>query len=340
MPALYLATGRTAGEECSSTYEGRHITIEETYLVHPYHADGFVDKGDPCIIDGGGDYAGLVGVALNSADAATDLIALDTEGIWFLNVLGRTSDGTSDGIAKALKAGDPVAIMKAPGVNTTILTGETDWSHFVPFGHVLGDVTAHVSTPTIVAVKVHCEAHGTVDGFLNFGSGSTAAGNMLLEGSTTLRESVALRGCFAPETLLTAGEQIHGINFRIVDNLIATGGEITCAEFKAVRDEATDVSVSSMTALKIDTDNKNGGIAPFVRGIDIMMEGAPGTTPAIRSAIHVNSSGTAGTKECLLELEAATTCGGAAADKTGGGKTAAISVMVAGSQYWIQLYAA
>jgi len=177
-------------------------------------------------------------------------------------------------------------------------------------------------------------------GILHFGSGSTAAGNFLLEGDTAIRQSKLIEACIAPATLLLAGEQLHGFNIRVVDNLIATGGEITAGELKVVRDEATDVSVSSMTALKLDCDNKNGGIAPFVRGLDIMMEGAPGTTPAIRSAIHVNSSGTAGTLEGLLELEAATTCGGAAADKTGGGKTAAISVIIGGSQFWIQCYAA
>jgi hypothetical protein len=127
---------------------------------------------------------------------------------------------------------------------------------------------------------------------------------------------------------------------RVVDNLIGTGGEITGAEFKVVRDEATDATVTSMTALKLDTDNKNGGIAPFVRGLDIMMEGAPGTTPAVRSAIHVNSGGTAGTLEGLLEIDAATVCGGAAADKTGGAKNVALSVIVGGAQYWIQCYAA
>ncbi len=72
----YSATGRSAGQEISSTYEGRHLTAEESVLIHPYHADGFVDKGDPVLV---GD--SIVGVALNSAAAATDMIAFDTEGI-------------------------------------------------------------------------------------------------------------------------------------------------------------------------------------------------------------------------------------------------------------------
>ena len=335
MPVKYLATGRSAGDEASSEYQGRYITVEESYLTHPYHSDGFVDKGDPCII-GDGEFAGLVGVAMKDAEAATDWITIDTEGIFFLNVLGRISDGTSDGIATALKTGDPVSIMRTPSTNTTVLTGESDWSHFAPFGYLLGNVTAHVTTPTVAAVKVHASPR-TKDGQLDFGSGSTAAGNMLLEGSTTVRRSVAVRGCFAPETLLTAGEQIHGMNLRIVDNLIATGGEITCAELKAVRDEATDASVSAATALKLNVDNKNGGIAPYCRALDIMVEGVPGTTPAIRSAIHFNSSGTAGTKEALFELEAATVFGGVASD-TLTTPSGTIAVLVAGTVHYLQLY--
>lgn len=329
----YPITGRTAGEEGSSTFEGRYLTVVESELTHPYHSDGFVDKGDPVMYG-----ANIVGVAMSSAAAATDLITIDTEGIWYLNVLGCVSDGTSDGIAKALTYGDPVYFQVTPGSDTYLLSGEQDPYHFRPFGYVLGSVTAHVSTPTLVAVKVH-NTFTPLGGIMHFGTGSAAGGNFLLEGDTAVRQAKLIEACIAPATLLLAGEQIHGFNIRVVDNLISTGGEITAGELKVVRDEATDATVSSMTALKLDTDNKNGGIAPFVRGLDIMMEGAPGAAPAIRSAIHVNSSGTAGTKEALLELEAATTCGGAAADKTGGTKNAAISVYIGGAQYWIQCYA-
>jgi hypothetical protein len=92
-----------------------------------------------------------------------------------------------------------------------------------------------------------------------------------------------------------------------------------------------------MTALKLDTDNKNGAAAPFVRGLDIMMEGAPGAAPAIRSAIHVNSSGTAGTLESLLELDAFTVCGGSASD-TLATPSGTIAVNVGGVIHFIQCY--
>ena len=73
-----------AGTEVSSTYEGRHLTVTEEELIHPYHADGFVNKGDPVVLcDAGvpGTYGRGVGVAFTSGAATSDHIAIDTEGI-------------------------------------------------------------------------------------------------------------------------------------------------------------------------------------------------------------------------------------------------------------------
>jgi len=141
MPALYLATGRESGDECSSTYEGRHITLEESYLVHPTHTDGFVDKGDP-VIDNVGQ--NIVGVAFKSAAAATDLIAIDTEGIWFLSATATDDDGNS-----AIALGDVLYINKS----TAILSKNSNKNTHQRFGYALGDVAA--GETGVVAVKVH-----------------------------------------------------------------------------------------------------------------------------------------------------------------------------------------
>jgi hypothetical protein len=332
MPSNYLATGRSAGEECSSTYEGRHITIEESYLVHPYHSDGLVDKGDPVLLG-----ENIVGVAFESAAAATDLIAIDTEGIWFLNVLGCVSDGTLDGIALALAPGDPIFIKRTPGTDTVILSGQSDPYHFAPFGYLLGDVSASTTVATLVAVKVHNTACPDL-GRLNFGSGFDLEGNMLLEGSATLRRSVAIRGFFAPESVLEAGEQLHGINFRLMDNLASTGGEITCAEFKAIRDDGTDTTVSAATALKLNVDNKNGDTAPYLRGLDIMMEGAAGAAD-VRAAISINSSGTAGTLEGWFEARSDTACGLKANAAAPGNTVFEIPIIINNTRYMIPVCA-
>ncbi len=143
MPDLYLATGKTAGEECSSTYEGRHVTIEESLLTHPSHTDGFVDKGDPVIFGGANGFG--VGVAFSSAAAATDYIALDTEGIWFLNVVASDDDGTS-----AVDEGDVIYI----NLTTCVLSKIKNSNTQRVFGYSLGDLTGS-AVAAVCAVKVH-----------------------------------------------------------------------------------------------------------------------------------------------------------------------------------------
>ena len=141
MPDLYLSTGRLAGEEISSTYEGRHLSIEEDLITHPSHpADGFVDKGDPIIV---GDR--IVAVALLSALADTDYISLDTEGIWFLSVVSTNDEGNI-----AVTAGDEIFIHNT----TCILSKITNIATHIPFGYALGDA-ANDGAAHIVAVKVH-----------------------------------------------------------------------------------------------------------------------------------------------------------------------------------------
>ncbi len=132
----YDPTGRSAGQECSSTYEGRHLTILESLLTHPVHADGLVDKGDPV------NFGDHVGVALISAAAATDQISLDTEGIWFLNVVASDDNGTVN-----ILAGDELYI------NTGVISRRASG---IPFGKALAPLNGSV-TAAVCPVKVHCE---------------------------------------------------------------------------------------------------------------------------------------------------------------------------------------
>lgn len=81
----YSANGR-AGEEVSSTYEGRHVLLLESDLVHVPSGGTLVKKGQPVSFGIGWNGAG-VGIALQSAEAATDTIPVDTEGIWRCEVV-------------------------------------------------------------------------------------------------------------------------------------------------------------------------------------------------------------------------------------------------------------
>ena len=162
MPGLTVGvyTGQLeAGTQVSSTYEGRHMTAREDELIHPYIADGFVNKGDPvCICDAGvpTTYGNIVGVAFNDGSAAADLIAIDTEGIWNLLVYAVNDAGNV-----AIEFGDPLYLRvgSLPGAADADGTGDgelskiNDNAHQVFFGYAAGSMVSGGSGR--IAVKVH-----------------------------------------------------------------------------------------------------------------------------------------------------------------------------------------
>ena len=159
----------TAGTEVSSTYEGRHITLLETELIHPFRASGFVNKGDPVIICNAAIVAqrgNAVGVALSTATALTDYIAVDTEGIWNPTVF--SYDDTGGG--SAIVAGDPLYIhdgstagVGALGTGDATISKRRNNTTQIPFGYALGAMVAAGTGQ--VAVKVHWDpiAHWLLD---------------------------------------------------------------------------------------------------------------------------------------------------------------------------------
>jgi len=80
-PNYYYDPNRGAGEEVSSTSEGRHVYVQEVVLIHEDNGDGLVDKGQPVAFWEG------VGIALKSATSTSENIPIDTEGIWRLSVV-------------------------------------------------------------------------------------------------------------------------------------------------------------------------------------------------------------------------------------------------------------
>ncbi len=123
-----------AGRQISSTSEGRHINIEESELIHP--GGGLAQKGQPVAFWDG------VGVALKTAQAATDSIPVETEGIWRLSV-------TNTGINPfgTIVEGQVLFIDPAGVINDNWITA------FAIFGYALEPI-AGVETK-VIAVKVH-----------------------------------------------------------------------------------------------------------------------------------------------------------------------------------------
>lgn len=130
-----------AGRQVSSTSEGRHVNIEELNLIHPTHADGLVDKGDPVAFFDG------VGVALKSATANTDSIPVETEGVWRLSV---TNTGVNT-------FGD-IVVGQVLYISFTGVVYD-EWStSFAVFGYALepiADPGQGDPITQVIAVKVH-----------------------------------------------------------------------------------------------------------------------------------------------------------------------------------------
>ena len=80
-PNPYYNPNGKAGDEVSSTYEGRHVYVQEVVLIHADPGDGLVDKGQPVAFWEG------VGIALKSASSTGENVPIDTEGIWRVSVV-------------------------------------------------------------------------------------------------------------------------------------------------------------------------------------------------------------------------------------------------------------
>ena len=189
MPNVNISmTGRSAGDEISSTYEGRYITVLESALTHPTHADGFVDGGDAVLLGNE-----IVGVALSSAAAATDYITIDTEGIFALVVQGINDAGNS-----AVAEGDEVYINRT----TCVLSKVSNFATHQPFGYALSPVVAGVTT-TITAVKVHFDI-GVLNQTLNYTTTTSGSYGLSLRATLAGGASEGLSGYF--EGHLTAAQ--------------------------------------------------------------------------------------------------------------------------------------
>jgi predicted RecA/RadA family phage recombinase len=258
---MYSATGHSAGEESSSTYEGRHLTFEESLLTHPVHTDGFVDKGDPVNV---GD---IVGVAFTGADAATDQVAIDTEGVWFLNVVASDDTGTS-----AVALGDQLYI------NTGVISKRASG---IPFGKAMSLLTGSASA-AVAAVKVHCEMRDidtsiivvSTKGNDTTGNGSWGAPLKTLTAalalaSTTRKTIYMLPGDYAEAAAITwpnvNGIQVIGLddcgNVVISEATAATAVVTINPTFTSATFEAflENVCIEHTAQVGIEIDNANMG---------------------------------------------------------------------------------
>ena len=119
-----------AGDEVSSTYEGRHVMIQEVVLVHTDPGDGLVDKGQPVAFWEG------VGIALKSATSTAENIPVDTEGIWRVSVVAEAA----------------IVIGQSLFINNVGVVTDNPANAMAVFGYSMQTIA---SGTEVIAVKVH-----------------------------------------------------------------------------------------------------------------------------------------------------------------------------------------
>jgi len=124
----------TEGEQISSTYEGRHITLDVSDVTSAAGI-GQCTKGLPIVC------GHIVGIAFETK--TTGQVAIDTEGIWVVDV-----DANDDIGVSAVAGGDPLYIH----TGTCVVSKRTNEATHIPFGYALGDFAAGIMR---IAVKLH-----------------------------------------------------------------------------------------------------------------------------------------------------------------------------------------
>ena len=230
------ANAKTAGDEISSTYEGRHVTLEESLLIHPTTADGLVDKGQPVVFNTTALQG--VGVSFKSAAAATDLIAIDTEGIWVQSVVANDDDGGS-----AVTVGDRLYISITTAVISKIAARATN----VPFGYALGNIDSGLTRT--IAVKVHYDPQPGMN---------TVNTNQLVRAAVTQAEvkTKAVVTLADANVVATAGEMVDSGIFTMTPTIARTLTTATAAEIVAALPRAQvgtwfDITVIALAAFAV-----------------------------------------------------------------------------------------
>jgi hypothetical protein len=249
------------GDEISSTYEGRHVTLLASELSHS-NALAVVTKGYPVW------WGNAVGVAFKTEVLGTDLIAVDTEGIWIQDVFAQNDAGPS-----AVVPGNALYINTTTGLISKITNEATQ----LPFGYALGSVDAG-NTDTI-AVKVHWDP--LTPEVVAFAGAVSVGGTFNVAGVTTLAGITIITAAL----YLGAGMTVTGLAAFNSGIGVAGGINITGATICG-----GGLSVAGQTDLQIvyiHSELFAGGIMHIPDNTDATL--LPGADPAVAGRLWSNA---------------------------------------------------
>lgn len=322
-----------AGTEVSSTYEGRHIQIEESVLCHPVHAgDTFVNKGDPVSVMG----SDIVGVAFASADAVTDYIAIDTEGIWALSVVGKNDEG-----GEAVAIGDVIYINRTNGELSKITS---DTTHAV-FGYALNEVVS--GQTTVIAVKVHWDQW--FDIYRDYLAGGAVEDALLIDvdDATTIATGYGqgLYVCYRNTGDKTGDAEVHPISA----DLFLTGDVTYGYVYTAYIATSGNPALGQLAAFSAYIDDP-GTACTAITAIDIGLAGGANSPSGRHCFMRMRNHSAGSIPDCAFQFEGTGNADYFASWETvsvpiiaaaiGGNQTHKIAVRVANVNYFIPLHTA
>lgn len=335
MPEMYLATGRSSGDELSSTYEGRHLSIEESLITHPYHSDGLVDGGEPVVIKGANGNGNIVGVAFKDAAAVTDFIAIDTEGIWFLTCTAVDDAGNS-----AIEEGDPLYINNS----TCIISKIENETYNIPFGYSLGDLAT--GTTGVVAVKVHWDPDPVIDRYRYLSATDDAWSFNITDvsaGASGLRRGLYVNYLNDGDKTGSAEVDVIGADLTIQDDL----SYAYCIGCYVA--QSGNPAIGQIAGLSVYLDDP-GTACDNITAIDLGLAGGTNSPSGRHTFIRMRNHSAGAVPDAALQFEGTpnadyfasweTVSNPVIAAAIGGAQTHKIRIRAAGIDYFIPLHTA
>ena len=294
--------------QISSTYEGRYVTVLAQELLTS-DGSGTATKGLPCVFGLTGLQA--VGVCMTSG-TTTDLISVDTEGIWAQSVVANT-DGP---VGSAVTPGDQLFI----NTTTCIISKIRNIATQIPFGYALGDIGAGVTG--VIAVKVHFDP--TVDSErILYNTVTTGAFGKQTVGILAAGHSEGIAHYFSSQV---AGQQdglLYGIGswIDLGATFIGTNDPLTPIEGGVYNAAGSDISLTRII---------------FAGQHQAILD----ANPAHLYAWRLNVAAAAGNIDALIAAANPQSFGYVASAATAGAKLGGMPLVEQGGVvYWVRLYA-
>jgi predicted RecA/RadA family phage recombinase len=203
-------------------YDGEIVSVVESALTHPYHADGLVDSGDLVAV------GTLTGVAINSASAATSTIQVAVEGVWDLPATGATGSADSAiavGDLLYMADSDVKATATLTSTGTAVADGATVTIGSVVYTFKTTLTTDPAAVPYEVLIGSTSNGAAALDNLKSAINGTSGAGSTYGEGTVAHPLVTATTNSNTEQVIeaITAGSAANAIATTETSNQLSWG---------------------------------------------------------------------------------------------------------------------